>query len=814
MRSTSANYATRNALNVQNPVVLISLGLDVVGTILNPGFEIAGAGGADVFFDWTEAGTGTITDETSIVHSGGHAAKLATAIFPNTAGLNHEITVAESVNYILSFWSRGDGTNAGRYAIFDNTNAEYIVFTESTLITGAAYEYFSKSFTTPSGCVSIQVYLSSPNISGGYAYFDDFTMTCAARQYSSGTFNNITSGTKKYLRSLNTNLGNIEPLECHSEIESTSFEIVDKDLDVTTQLKNYDFENSEATVKIGFSELDDDDFVSLPPQYIRDIKLNPGLLSWTFTARDTKYNLNNSIFRALPKTNLTADITKSSTALAVANSDPFILTSELPGDLESFVVIDEEIMQYKAKTASTSFNILTRGAMGTIATAHSDGALVTQFIGFQWIDPMQALLYLLMTTDDGTGHAYYDINAFLTTKVPGIGLGMSSSDIDIETIERLGYKYFEYIEYGLRIGGFEESLAYEWIETNILKPSSCYIYLNAGKISVASFDYLEIAENYSAVDTLDEDDIISGDYQLQLDDLINVIEIRYDQNPITKQFKKTETYKFDDSVTEYGQNQTPFVIEHPNILINTNTNYIADAILRRWFYLWGNQTARYSINTKANNWLVEPGDYLSISYNQFPDLVTGTRGWTAKKSIVLSQTINWMKNPAEFNLTGLTWEILTRVASLYVKMVEEEVDITRTAATFSVDNTAELEAADAYVDFVSGSMQIYIVWVKITPPGVASPTTNNATIGLGFHIQTVVGTDTLADNRAYIRYDPASSIVMTLGFMLSANADFTAARLKVDWYAASQSEPSGERPSAVSLYEVWRINLSKAISLL
>ena len=152
--------------------------LDGIGaaTVSNPGFEIAGAGGADVWANWEEIGHGTIEDETSIVHGGSHAAKFTIVDIGHTCGVRQDITVVASTAYILKVWTRGDGTNAGRYTILDNTNDQFIGGVNSTGITEANYGLMTKTFTTPVGCVSIRIDFYVPAITGAYCYFDDVSL--------------------------------------------------------------------------------------------------------------------------------------------------------------------------------------------------------------------------------------------------------------------------------------------------------------------------------------------------------------------------------------------------------------------------------------------------------------------------------------------------------------------------------------------------------------------------------------------------------------------------------------------------------------
>lgn len=153
----------------------IRLGTELFAA-LNPGFEIAGAGGADIWASWTEtAGDGALANETTLIRNGVDAAKTTAGISANTL-VYQDITVVAGSAYTLSFWTRGDATNAGRYLVYDNDNAADIISLVSTAVVGTTYTKVTAAFTVPAGCTSIRVLLYCPAANGGIAYFDDVSL--------------------------------------------------------------------------------------------------------------------------------------------------------------------------------------------------------------------------------------------------------------------------------------------------------------------------------------------------------------------------------------------------------------------------------------------------------------------------------------------------------------------------------------------------------------------------------------------------------------------------------------------------------------
>ena len=155
-----------------------ALGLELLSNI---GFETAGGGGVDIWASWTEdAGDGALANEGVIVHGGADACKMTAGATAATFVYQAAIPVIAEQQYAFSFYARGDGTNAGRYDVYDETNAAYIISLTSTGVTAAAYALVDASFTAPAGCATIRILLRCPEANGGICYFDDTTLRLAA----------------------------------------------------------------------------------------------------------------------------------------------------------------------------------------------------------------------------------------------------------------------------------------------------------------------------------------------------------------------------------------------------------------------------------------------------------------------------------------------------------------------------------------------------------------------------------------------------------------------------------------------------------
>ena len=143
----------------------------------NPGFETPGAGGADIWANWTEvAGTGALANETVNVNSGSDAAKLTAGAGADTAIYQEDTARTAGEICLVSFFAAGDGTNAGHYSIKDETNGTWLRNYVSTGVTSTTYAQVDVFVEVPAGCTAIRVYFWCPPVNGAHCFVDDASL--------------------------------------------------------------------------------------------------------------------------------------------------------------------------------------------------------------------------------------------------------------------------------------------------------------------------------------------------------------------------------------------------------------------------------------------------------------------------------------------------------------------------------------------------------------------------------------------------------------------------------------------------------------
>jgi hypothetical protein len=150
-----------------------SVNAEILGNI---GFETAGGGGADIWASWDEtAGDGALANETVTIHGGSDSCKVTAGATANTLVLQ-AFSCTALAPYKLTFWTYGDGANAGRYRVWDQSNGADIIATTSTGVTAASWTQVTVYFTAPAGCVLASLRLMCSTVDTTVTYFDDVSL--------------------------------------------------------------------------------------------------------------------------------------------------------------------------------------------------------------------------------------------------------------------------------------------------------------------------------------------------------------------------------------------------------------------------------------------------------------------------------------------------------------------------------------------------------------------------------------------------------------------------------------------------------------
>ena len=185
---TSGAASAMGLVNTNGSDIDIHLYDDTGGTDLavNGNFETAGAGGADVFANWTEnAGDGSIADEIVDVHGGSHALKMTAGPSADTEAALEITGFTPGSRIKISAWTHGDGAHAGRWRLeaYDGASWSDLVATVSTGEMGTTYVQAHLTADIPAGTTKLMATLYCPADNGGIACFDDVTVFESAEHH-------------------------------------------------------------------------------------------------------------------------------------------------------------------------------------------------------------------------------------------------------------------------------------------------------------------------------------------------------------------------------------------------------------------------------------------------------------------------------------------------------------------------------------------------------------------------------------------------------------------------------------------------------
>lgn len=139
-----------------------TLGSELIG---NPGFETAGAGGADVFASWIEAtaGTSTVNSEAVVTHGGAKACRLDIDA-SNSAATVSQLVLTIGQRYRYSFWAKADSGTPSIFAGDLNAAVPVTLSTTYTQYTGTFFATSTVFGFTRNSAASKSIYIDDVSV--------------------------------------------------------------------------------------------------------------------------------------------------------------------------------------------------------------------------------------------------------------------------------------------------------------------------------------------------------------------------------------------------------------------------------------------------------------------------------------------------------------------------------------------------------------------------------------------------------------------------------------------------------------------------
>lgn len=524
-----------------------------------------------------------------------------------------------------------------------------------------------------------------------------------------------------------------------------SVTIADKDDDVMQKIAISQLRDRAIDVKMGFQALAEADFIQIGRQEIsRGLTISDDFTEIDLATTDVKETIVGDIFRVIPQSRCNGVIGGAPLKLTLDSIAEFPDPSNLPESFRDpfhtgiFLYITNgtgvwsyiQIVGSELRSPSPAF-----GTLGTI----SDNDQIRMFWSLGRMNIGQLILHYLLTTDDASGHEYYDLTIY-DPNFKGFGFGIPASKVNIENIERVCMNAFRRYWFNCeRVGTDQIEDGPRWLNDKILRPHNLKLFINGdSQIDILHIDQLEFFRNFTSIKELKQDDDgIFGEITSEDDFLSNSIKIKSSFTPFVSgvsgsAFTFNDDYllqmkvSMNESVTKYGNRlENNELIELPTAnpvtfhggatLLDSLTAY-AYAHSRYHFEMFGHKLATVLINTIKDNVKYLPGDIVTLTNPLIQDFDGGTLGWVQKKAIILGKTLNPIRTEEKWELKCLILDLYNSRDLFISQLTVAEGSITDKTVTFSATNDATVEGADGVHDFATSHTEpIIALDLEIVP---------------------------------------------------------------------------------------------------
>jgi hypothetical protein len=430
----------------------------------------------------------------------------------------------------------------------------------------------------------------------------------------------------RLISSLTLNPTEVNPKLVNTTIATYSFKLLDRG-GLVTQLVNGLGESLlgqpvEIWLGRSFVGMDFSDYFKLPVTKIR--KLDSVDNYYAVTTTEETDRMNRQIYNAF--TPLGVSILASTTVIT-AKSDLAAFPSS------GVIKIEDEYITYAGiDLVNKRFTGCTRGFLATEPAAHainSDVYLAEKIEG----NPLTLLLQLLVSPGGG---GPYDVLKD--------GCGISQSLIDVAEIEDLRDSKFSGMEF--RLVPSDVDIALKYIEAELLAPCNCrFTYSDNSKLTLSQLDQAEFIEERAIVDH----DTLSKipAWSVDTNNIANRIEISWDYDEITNNYRQNSVYQDDASIATYGL-KTALTFSFAGVREDLDGQAIVDNFANRLLARVSVPSPEISITTHVDKSMNNSGSNMRLDTTTIP-AQGGTLHFADDLEIV-ARSINFLTGDVTFKL--------------------------------------------------------------------------------------------------------------------------------------------------------------------
>ena len=446
--------------------------------------------------------------------------------------------------------------------------------------------------------------------------------------------------TKDYVGALSGAGAQLTIDEGKSSLGNFSFDLLDKNNEVTKLAFQYQLANRQLTVYAGMRGLPESSFCPLFTGRILNYKLASDNVTWKFECVNLLKDEKANIFKGLSK--LTADCSAGDATLNVVSTAAFPAAT---GGV-CYLRIGDEAISYTGKTA-TSFTGCARGQLGSVAAAHTADDEVLNFVVLQG-HPLTLALQILTSTGLGTNGPYDTLPACA-------GLGIAQDLVDIATFEQerdrwLGGWVFRFEEW-------EKQEAKAFLEAEIYQVCNAYpVVKNDGTISVKVYS----PPLPTSVEQEVSDEVLVGAPTLEGNVFdryfFNEFDLQYDYYWLQDEFLTRELYEDSNSQATFGQVKTK-AISSRGVRSSLMTPGRIDRIATRFLKRFSTPAPIVGAKTFYSTRLLQVGDLVPFSSRHIPNLQSGRMGVSGRLYEVIQIDPLYLEGTQKYTLldTGYSY---------------------------------------------------------------------------------------------------------------------------------------------------------------
>jgi hypothetical protein len=470
-----------------------------------------------------------------------------------------------------------------------------------------------------------------------------------------------TNKTTGCISNLSSTSQSIDPIKSIFTIGSVSFEVADKEGEITALLKTkWDADqttsNKRVRVYMGYEELETfDDYVLLQTQLLANITQGKGSYSWQ--CRDIQRQANKEIFEPYT-TNLRATVSATATEIPVfAAVDNSILHDsqygDAPGQQVGYIRIYSEIIRYtgvdttpgaNAYTGCTRGVLNTRPAQHTIDTSpqtdNSRQPEVSEVIYFEGAAPKQALKILTGNYGGETFPGHWHLGIPPEFVASSLFTGIGDDWWDTATDDGVQVRFVLP----------KKQDGKKFIEKEIMLAIGAFMPIGSdGQIGLKRMT--GVLSSASGVVELNESNIVSySNLIYKEEDIQNLFAISWNHDPIANIFTRNSILDDQDSVAKFKPGKTTR-LKFTGIHGSKTTQSVLFSQMDSLRNRYAGYPKGINIEVLPSQNVLEAGDVPRVNLPNVPDH-TGETSALDSAFEVQQVSVNWITGTVNLRLFG------------------------------------------------------------------------------------------------------------------------------------------------------------------